>query len=99
MNYPPHKFPKNLYYAAGSWKKRKRRVVIKAEHTVQGANPRFIVTSLGGEPEELYDKIYCARGEMENRIKEQQLDLLVLSLSKYLLTVPVVLSGGPTSSV
>ena len=64
-----------FYYAAGTWKKRKRRVIAKAEHTTQGANPRFIVTSLGGDPQELYDKVYCARGEMENRIKEQQLDL------------------------
>lgn len=61
-------------YAAGSWK-RPRRVVVKAEHSAQGANPRFIVTSLKGAPEWLYDKMYCARGDMENRIKEQQLDL------------------------
>ena len=37
--------------------------------------PRFIVTSLDGDPQMLYDEIYCARGDMENRIKEQQLDL------------------------
>lgn len=64
-----------FYYAAGTWKKRKRRIIVKAEHTTQGANPRFIVTSLGGEPQKLYDEMYCARGDMENRIKEQQLDL------------------------
>ena len=40
-----------------------------------GENPRFIVTNLAGDPEALYDKIYCARGDMENRIKEQQLEL------------------------
>jgi hypothetical protein len=57
-------------YAAESWK-RKRRVVAKAEHGDQGANPRFIVTNLDGDPEALYDEVYCARGEMENRIKEQ----------------------------
>jgi hypothetical protein len=65
----------DFYYAAGSWDKQ-RRVIHKAEHNNQGDNPRFIVTSLG-EPsaQELYDAVYCARGEMENRIKEQQLGL------------------------
>ena len=51
----------------------------KAEHLAKGANPRFIVTSLPAETiaaQELYEKIYCARGEMENRIKECQLDLM-----------------------
>ena len=52
-----------------------RRVIVKAEHTDQGSNPRFVVTSLTQPPQELYDELYCARGEMENRIKEQQLDL------------------------
>lgn len=54
-----------------------RRVIGKAEYLGQGANPRFIVTSLGAEFEaqDLYEKLYCARGEMENRIKEQQLYL------------------------
>ena len=50
----------------------------KAEHLQKGANPRFIVTSLTSEAvetKELYEKIYCARGDMENRIKECQLDL------------------------
>lgn len=61
-------------YAAGSWD-RSRRVVVKAEHTAQGANPRFIVTNEPGDPQALYDAVYCQRGEMENRIKEQQLDL------------------------
>jgi len=60
-------------YAAGTWDK-ERRVVIKAEHLEKGSNPRFVVTSLSGTPEELYRR-YCARGEMENRIKEQQLCL------------------------
>lgn len=57
---------------------RERRVVGKAEHLPGKANPRFIVTSLGPEQWEaqvLYEKLYCARGDMENRIKEQQLDL------------------------
>lgn len=51
----------------------------KAEHLAKGANPRFVVTSLTGEDaeaQELYEKIHCARGEMENRIKECQLDLM-----------------------
>jgi hypothetical protein len=61
-------------YAAGTWD-RPRRVIHKAEHNSQGDNPRFIVTSLRGEARRLYDDIYCARGEMENRIKEQQLGL------------------------
>jgi hypothetical protein len=63
-----------LSYAAKSWDKA-RRVIGKAEHTDKGANPRFILTSLPGEGQQLYDEVYCARGEMENRIKEQQLDL------------------------
>ena len=47
----------------------------KAEHLEKGANPRFVVTTLTGGPRELYEDVYCARGEMENRIKEQQLQL------------------------
>jgi hypothetical protein len=61
-------------YAAGTWN-RPRRVIAKAEHTDQGENPRFVVTSLSGDGQDLYDRIYCARGEAENRIKEQQLGL------------------------
>ena len=57
---------------------RPRRVVAKAEHLPQGSNPRFIVTSLDAgiiDARTLYEDVYCARGEVENRIKEQQLDL------------------------
>jgi len=57
---------------------RRRRVIGKAEWTLKGANPRFIVTSLkpeGGNARCLYEDLYCARGKMENRIKECQLDL------------------------
>jgi hypothetical protein len=53
-------------------------VVAKAECLAKGPNPRFVVTSLGAarmRARELYEDFYCARGEMENRIKEQQLDL------------------------
>ena len=63
-----------LSYAAGSWD-RERRVIHKAEHNRHGDNPRYIVTSLSEDPKLLYDQRYCARGEMENRIKEQQLGL------------------------
>ena len=68
------RFFADFYYAAKTWSK-KRRMIVKAEHQLQGPNTRFIVTNLLGDPKELYDKIYCARGDMENRIKEQQLDL------------------------
>jgi hypothetical protein len=70
-------------FKALTWRTRKswscqRRVVAKAEWTEGKANPRFVVTSLPAEEIEarrLYEDIYCARGEMENRIKECQLDL------------------------
>ena len=61
-------------YAAKSWKYA-RRIIAKAEHSGRGSNPRFVVTNLVGDEKELYDRVYCARGEAENRIKEQQLDL------------------------
>lgn len=63
-----------IRYAANTWK-RPRRVIVKAEHTNKGANPRYVVTNIEGDPSHLYDALYCARGDMENRIKEQQLDL------------------------
>src|SRR6201981_373248 len=59
-------------YKAKAWDK-KRRVIAKAEHSDRGANPRYVLTNLEGGSQRLYDQIYCARGEMENRIKEQQL--------------------------
>jgi hypothetical protein len=61
-------------YAAETWDCQ-RRVIVKAEHLQQGANTRFIVTNLAGEPQKLYDELYCQRGEAENKIKEQQLHL------------------------
>jgi len=61
-------------YAAETWDCQ-RRVIVKAEHLKQGANTRFIVTNIEGEPQKLYDDIYCQRGQAENRIKEQQLGL------------------------
>jgi hypothetical protein len=60
-----------------SWS-RTRRVIAKAEHLPKGANPRFVVTSLSRgqiDARTLYEDVYCARGQVENRIKEQQLDL------------------------
>ena len=65
------------YRTRETWS-RKRRVVAKAEHLEKGANPRFVVTNLPGheiQSRELYEGRYCPRGEMENRIKESQLDL------------------------
>ena len=66
-----------LYRTLKSWSCF-RRVTAKVEHLEKGSNPRFIVTNLPEEyatPKVLYEDIYCARGDMENRIKEQQLDL------------------------
>ena len=63
-----------IRYAAETWDQ-PRRVIVKAEHLAEGPNTRFVVTNLSGDPQELYDRVYCARGEMENRIKEQQLGL------------------------
>jgi Transposase DDE domain group 1 len=57
-------------YAAAAWD-RSRRIIVKAEHSTKGDNPRFVVTNLDGDPQDLYDRLYCARGDMENRIKEQ----------------------------
>jgi hypothetical protein len=64
----------DIHYAANSWD-HPRRVIAKVEHTDKGSNPRYVVTNLEGEAQALYEKLYCARGDMENRIKEQQLDL------------------------
>jgi hypothetical protein len=75
---PARVFTEFLYATEKTWS-RQRRVIAKAEHIAKGGNPRFIVTSLSQEQmaaRELYEKVYCARGECpENRIKEQQLDL------------------------
>lgn len=61
-------------YAAKTWD-HPRRVVMKAERLLEGPNRRFIVTSLTGPPQSVYDDRYTLRGDMENRIKEQQLML------------------------
>ncbi len=70
---PARKFRDFRYRTEKSWS-RKRRVVGKAEYTLQGSNPRFVVTSLSLEAygaRALYEDLYCARGEAENRIGEQ----------------------------
>lgn len=69
-------------YAAKTWN-HPRRVIAKAEYTALGSNPRFILTTLTGDPQCLYDRLYCARGEMENRIKECQLGLFGTRLSSH----------------
>ena len=74
---PARVFSDLSYQTWESWS-RVRRVVAKAEHLDKGANPRFVVTSISTEQRDaqtLYEQDYCARGEMENRIKEQQLHL------------------------
>ncbi len=63
-----------FHYAAGTWKQ-PRQVIAKLEVTDKGRNPRFIITNLEGDKQALYDDLYCARGDMENRIKEQQMGL------------------------
>ncbi len=74
---PARRFKDFGYQTRESWS-RERRVVGKAEHLAKGANPRFVVTSLSAQEHDarsVYEDVYCARGDMENRIKEQQLML------------------------
>jgi len=74
---PARRFKELTWSTRNSWS-RARRVIAKAEWTQGEANPRFIVTSLtaaDGDGRRLYEEVYCARGEMENRIKECQMDL------------------------
>ena len=70
------------YYAAKTWDKQ-RRIIVKAEHNRLGSNPRFVITNLIQNDQYLYDKIYCARGDMENRIKDQQLGLFAHRASSH----------------
>jgi Transposase DDE domain group 1 len=80
---PARRFKELVYRTRKSWS-RPRRVVAKAEQTGDKSNPRFIVTSLSIESwpaRALYEDLYCARGECENRIKEAQLDLFADRLS------------------
>jgi len=74
---PERRFKSFMWMTRSTWSRR-RRVVAKAEATQGEANPRFVVTSLARKAckaKHLYEKVYCARGDMENRIKECQLDL------------------------
>ena len=77
MGKPARRFKDFPWTTLDSWSRR-RRVVAKAEYTTGKANPRFVVTSLGRaecKARYLYERVYCARGEMENRLKECQGDL------------------------
>jgi hypothetical protein len=74
---PARRFKDFMWTTRDSWSRR-RRVVAKAEWTGDAANPRFVVTSLKraeAGARHLYEAVYCARGDMENRIKECQADL------------------------
>jgi hypothetical protein len=74
-----------------SWS-RARRVVAKAEHLEKGENPRFVVTSLGAQEwsaQALYEEHYCARGDMENRIKEQRMLFSDRTSTHYLQSNPL----------
>jgi len=80
-------FTEFSYRTRKSWS-RSRRVIAKAEHLAKGPNPRFIVTNLPpdyADPQTLYEQHYCARGDMENRIKEQQLDLFADRTSAHMM--------------
>lgn len=67
-------------YAAKTWP-HQRRVITRLEWGEQGSNPRFVVTNLHGDPLQLYDRLYCQRGEAENRIKEAQIGLFATRTS------------------
>ena len=80
-------FTSFLYSTLETWS-RERRVVAKAEVLPKGENPRYVVTNLEesyATPRELYEELYCARGDMENRIKEQQLELFADRTSAHLM--------------
>ena len=113
---PARVFKDFRYRTRHSWTS-ERRVVGKAEFLEKGANPRFVVTSLSPErlgARALYEDFYCARGDMENRIKEQQWDLfadrtsaatmranqlrLYLSSAAYMLMHGVVRKADPPGS-
>jgi hypothetical protein len=86
---PARLYEELRYRTLETWS-RKRRVVGKAEITERGPNPRFVVTSFPVDEvdaQTLYEELYCARGDMENRIKEQQLDLFSTRTSGRLMRV------------
>jgi hypothetical protein len=83
---PERTYDEWMHSTLTSWT-RQRRVIGKAEITIRGENPRFVVTSLGDDPGWVYETLYCARGDMENRIKEQQLQLFATRTSGRLMRV------------
>jgi len=83
---PERVYDEWMHATLNSWS-RERRVIGKAEITIRGENPRFVVTSLADAPATVYEAIYCARGDMENRIKEQQLQLFATRTSALLMRV------------
>jgi hypothetical protein len=86
---PERVYDEFSYRTLNSWS-RSRRVIGKAEILDRGPNPRFVVTSLPRRKTsaaDLYERLYCARGEMENRIKEQQLYLFADRTSAHLMRV------------
>jgi hypothetical protein len=86
---PARLYEEIRYRTRETWS-RSRRVVGKAQITQHGPNPRFVATSLSireTQAQKLYEELYCARGDMENRIKEQQLDLFATRTSGRLMRV------------
>ena len=84
----PSKRYRNLKYRTLTTWSKKRRVVVKAEHLDKGSNPRFVVTTIDKKEygaRALYEDLYCARGDMENRIKEQQMGLFADRTSSHTL--------------
>jgi len=97
---PARRFKDFTWQTRKSWS-RERRVVAKAEWTGGEANPRFVVTSLAREEHEarhLYEKLYCARGEMENRIKSLPSRKRGSASSTFMPTVPLVQARGRLSA-
>ena len=82
----------SVSYAAQTWDRSlrnmrplhpgERRVIVKADRSAFGANPRFVVTNLPYRERYLYERVYCARGDMENRNKDQELDLFAMRTSR-----------------
>ena len=60
---------------------KERRVITRLQYSAQGSNPRYVVTKLTGDAQELYDTLYCQRGEAENRIKQAQVGLFATRTS------------------
>lgn len=82
---PSRIFTRFSYQTINSWSC-ERQIVAKAEHLPRGENPRFIVTNISSDDwddQSLYEQLYCGRGDMENRIKDQQLDLFAARTSTW----------------